>query len=114
MSELPDGGPKLATALAVASGFVLLALFLVLYLVMSSDALTSNLMDGRYPSTAEAMRARGGAVLSVALVVIGYGGLIRAAVIRKTRIVKVLSTLFGAALVGYVPAALFVCLTALQ
>ncbi|OBB26315.1 hypothetical protein A5792_04280 [Mycolicibacterium peregrinum] len=114
MPELPDGGPKLATTLAVASGFVLLASFLVLYLVMSSDALTSNLKDGRYPSTAEAMRTRGGAVLSVVLAVLGYGGLIRAAVIRKTRTMNVLSTLFGAALVGYVPAALFVCLTAFQ
>ncbi|MGA5540396.1 hypothetical protein ACPCIR_00970 [Mycobacterium sp. NPDC051198] len=46
--------------------------------------------------------------------VLGYGGLIRAAVIRKTGMVKVLSTLFGAALVGYVPAALIVCLTAFQ
>lgn len=114
MLELPDGRPKLATTLAMASAFVLLASFLVLYLVMSSDALTSNLMDGRYPSTAEAMRARGGAVLSVVLAVLGYGGLIRAAVTRKTRLAKVLSTLFGAALVGYLPAALFVCLTAFQ
>lgn len=99
---------------AMAASVILLASFAVIYVVLSSDALTSNLMDGRYPSTAEAMRARGGAVLSVVLAVLGYGGLIRTAVIRKTRTVKVLSTLFGAALVGYVPAALFVCLTAFQ
>lgn len=112
MWELPDGRPKLAATVATASSFVVLASFLVLYLVMSSDALTSNLMDGRYPSTADAMRARGGAVLSVVLAMVGYGGLFRAAVIRKTRTVKVLGTLFGAALVGYLPAALFVCLIA--
>lgn len=98
----------------MASAFILLASFTTLYLVLSSDALTSNLMDGRYPSTAEAMRARGGAVLSVVLAVLGYGGLIWAAIIRKTRLVKVVSGLFGAALIGYVPAALFVCFTAFQ
>lgn len=99
---------------AMAASVILLASFAVIYVVLSSDALTSNLMDGRYPSTAEAMRARGGAVLSVVLAVLGYGGLIRTAVIRKTRTVKVLSTLFGAALVGYVPAALFACFAAFQ
>lgn len=62
-----------------------MASFLVLYLVMSSDALTSNLIDGRYPSDAQAMRGSG---TSVALAVVGYGVLIRAA------------------LVGYLPAAL--------
>lgn len=50
-------------------------------------------MDGRYPSHAQAMRGSG---TSVALAVVGYGVLIRAA------------------LVGYLPAALFVCVIAFQ
>ncbi|MGY1994636.1 hypothetical protein [Mycolicibacterium fortuitum] len=70
-----------------------MASFLVLHLVVRSDALTSNLMDGRYPSDAQAMRGSG---TSVALAVVGYGVLIRAA------------------LVGYLPAALFVCVIAFQ
>lgn len=114
MLELADGRPKLATTVAVASAFILLASFAVLYLLMISDALTSNLMSGYYPSTTAAVQVRGGAVLSVTLAILGYSGLIRAAVIRKTRTVKALSTLFGAALIGYLPVTLFVCVTAFQ
>ncbi|MGV0812733.1 hypothetical protein ABQF34_12300 [Mycolicibacterium boenickei] len=114
MFELPDGRRKIATTVAVASAFILLASFVALYLVLSSDALTSNLMSGYYPSTTESVQARGGAVLSVALAILGYGGLIRATFIRRTRAVTILNTVFGAALVGYLPVALFVCLTAFQ
>ncbi|WP_066897366.1 hypothetical protein [Mycolicibacterium houstonense] len=114
MYELPDDRGKIATTVAAASACVLLASFLVLFLVMRSDALTSNMMGGRYPSTGAAMRTRGGAALSVVLAVVGYGGLVRAAVLRKTSVVRVLRVLFGAALVGYLPVALFVCLTAFQ
>ncbi|MEV0670291.1 hypothetical protein [Mycobacterium sp. NPDC050441] len=114
MVELPDGRPKLATRVALGSAFLLLVSFTTLYVVLSSDALTSNLMSGAYPSTTEAVQARGGAVLSVALAILGYGGLIRAAIICRTRLVRILSGLFGVALIGYLPAALFACATAFQ
>ncbi|MGW4099626.1 hypothetical protein [Mycobacterium sp. NPDC004974] len=114
MYEVPDGRRKTATTVAVASAIILAVSFVALFLVLSSDALTSNLMSGAYPSTTEMVQARGGAVLSVALAIVGYGGLIRAAVISKTTTVKVLSGVFGVALIGYLPAALFVCATAFQ
>ncbi|WP_029107724.1 hypothetical protein [Mycobacterium sp. URHD0025] len=60
------------------------------------------------------MQGRGGAALGVVLAILGYGGLIWAAAIQKTWMVKGLSGLFGAALIGYLGAALFACATAFQ
>lgn len=111
-AEIIDSSRKPVTAVAVASSFVLVASFVVLYLVLSSDALTSNLMDGRYPSGTEGLQARGGALASAVLALGGYAGLIWARAKLKTPLVRVLCGLFGVALVAYLPATLFVCVTA--
>lgn len=109
---MTDSSRNPVTTVAVASSLVLVASFVALYLVLSSDALTSNLMDGRYPSGNEAVWARGGAVVSVVLALAGYGGLIWARTKEKSPAVRALSGLFGLALVAYLPATLFVCATA--
>ncbi|MED5814547.1 hypothetical protein VST63_19490 [Mycolicibacterium sp. 050232] len=56
---MTDSSRNPVTTVAVVSSLVLVASFMALYLGLRSDALTSNLMDGRYLSTNKSFRGPG-------------------------------------------------------
>jgi hypothetical protein len=112
-SDVPDDGcmdtgTKAANTLAVLAAAGLAVAALLLYGVMSQDALTANLMDGQYPPGAPVIPIKALTIVSILTAIGGCGLLAGALIVRRTVVVFVVLGLSICAILVYAPLAIIV------